>query len=300
MKYVDYVMEQYQVAKKITPDAILSIEDKIDLTEYIEDGFGSNDAAIIADSTLYVSDLKYGTGIRVQADNNSQLMLYGLGALLKASLMYDIDTVSLNIIQPRLDHVSAWKISAEDLFNWGEEQVKPRAELAYAGEGELCAGDWCKWCKAKAPCRALHDKNLELAKHDFKDPKLLSDKELMAVYKQLHLLTDWAKAVKSYLLKEAIGGKKWEGHKVVAGKSNRKWVDEEKIKEILREEMFEDEKFLNTKLKGLGDIEKLVGKADFDELLGEHIEKPEGKPTLVPDSDKRKPFGLGEAQEDFK
>lgn len=297
-KYVDFVLGQYNVAKKQTKDAVLLIEEKVNLTEYIEKGFGTCDANIIADDVLEVIDLKYGKGVKVDADENPQLKLYGLGALSLYDMMYDIKTVRLTIIQPRLDHISTWEISVEDLRSWGESIVKPKAEQAYEGKGLQRAGTWCKWCKAKARCATLASQNLKVAKHEFKNPHLLTDPQILEVYKQVPVISDWIKAVGDYLLKEALGGKAWEGYKLVEGRSNRKWKDEDKVKEVL--ELYEDIEILNTKLKGIGDIEKLVGKANFNELLGALIVKPAGKPTLVEKSDKRPAMGIEQAKEDFK
>jgi hypothetical protein len=297
-KYVTFCLEQFNVAKKDCPGAEMLIEEKVDLTEFIEDGFGTCDNNIIADIILEVTDLKYGRGVKVFADENEQLMLYGLGALRLYDLCYDIHTVKLTIFQPRLDHYSSWEISVEDLENWGETVVKPKAKLAYAGEGLQCAGDHCRWCKAKAKCGTLASHNTRLAKHEFQDPHLLTDDLLLKVYEQIGMLTDWANAVSTHILKEALAGKKWKGYKLVEGKSNRKWVDEEKIKEKLIDEGYKSDKILNTKLKGIGDIEKLVGKKEFPALLGEWVDKPQGKPTLVVESDKRPEFQNPE--NDFK
>lgn len=300
-KYVSYVLEQFEVAKREHNGATLIIEEKVDLTEYIEDGFGTCDANVIADVALEVIDLKYGKGIKVYADDNSQLKLYALGALRIYDLAYDIQKLKLTIFQPRLDHYSSWEISADELRSWGETKVKPKAELAYKGEGLQKAGEHCRWCKVKAKCSTLASHNIKLAKHEFKSPHLLTDTQLLIVYKQINTLVDWANAVSTHFLKEAIEGKKWPGYKLVAGRSNRKWIDESKVKDKLKEEGYEEEKYLNTKLKGIGDIEKLVSKKSFPDVLGALVEKPAGKPTLTDESDKRPALGSEQqAKEDFK
>jgi hypothetical protein len=201
-------------------------------------------------------------------------------------------------MQPRLDHISTWEISAKDLVQWGEGIVKPKAEQAYKGEGIQYAGSWCKWCKAKARCATLASQSLKVAKHEFKSPHLLTDEQLLTVHKDNPMIADWIKSVAEYLLKEALAGKKWAGLKLVEGRSNRKWKDDDKVKEILN--LYEDSEILSLKLKGIGDIEKLVGKKDFNELLGALVIKPVGKPTLVDQSDKRKALGIEQAKEDFK
>jgi len=299
-KYVEYVSEQFAMAKREHNGATLIVEERVDLTEYIEEGFGTCDANVIADETLEVIDLKYGKGVKVYADNNEQLKLYGLGALRIYDLAYDIQKVRLTIFQPRLDHYSSWEIDAEELRSWGEKEVKPKAELAYQGEGLQHAGEHCRWCKVKAKCATLASYNTSLAKHEFKSPHLLTDDLLLKVYNQLDLLNDWANAVREHFLKEAINGKKWPGYKLVTGKSNRKWADEAKVQEALKKLGFDQEKYINSKLKGIGDIEKLVGKKEFPDVLGSWVEKPEGKPTLTVESDKRPALNSDQqAKEDF-
>lgn len=300
--YIDYVLAELATARKITKDAVLLIEDKINLTELIEEGFGTCDAGIIADGCLQVIDLKYGKGIKVSAKDNAQLKLYAYGMYKKYELAYDIETVQVTIVQPRLDHVDSWEISVVDLLDWAENVVRPAAQKAYLGEGEQCAGDWCKWCKAKAKCRALADLSLDAAKQDFEETKLLSDSELLEVYHQLDRISDWVQAVWDYVLAEAIKGKEWEGLKLVEGKSNRVWADTDKVISLLKDMKFTDEQIINAKIKGITDIEKLVGKARFTTVLNPFVTKPLGKPTLAPITDKRPVYSattLEAAQSDF-
>jgi hypothetical protein len=298
-KYVTYVLEAFGVAKQKTPDAVLMIEERLDFSHLVEQGFGTGDAGIIADGILEIIDLKYGKGIRVDAEENPQLMLYGSGALRSFELMYDIHTVKMTIVQPRLDHISSWEIGVKDLTTWGEKTVKPAAAKAYEGKGIQKAGDHCKWCKVKAMCATLAAKNIALARHEFKDPHLLTEKQLIEVYKQQPMLVDWVNAVAEYLLAEALKGKQWPGYKIVEGRSQRKWMDEEKV--IATLELSHDPKdFMVSKLAGIPAIEKLLGKKDFPVLLGEMVLLPPGKPTLVPESDKRPAMGIEQAKLDFK
>lgn len=305
-KYVDHVIESYAEAKSITPDALMLIEEKVDLTHYIEDGFGSCDDVIIADNLLIVEDLKYGKGVRVDAQDNSQLKLYALGALRRYEMHYDIETVRMSIIQPRLDHISTWEISAKDLVAWGETVVKPTAKKAYAGEGEFCAGDWCRWCKAAPKCKALADFSIEVAKTEFintenpkeSDPSSLSDEELTELYLKIPIIEIWINRVSEYMLSSAVNGKNFKGLKLVEGRSVRAWKDTEQVEQVLKEQLSEDEIY-NKKLQGIGAIEKLLGKAKFNELLGDLVVKPQGKPTLVHESDKRGEIGLTSAKNDF-
>lgn len=298
-KYVEIVLEAYNVAKQKNPDAVILVEQRLDFSHLVEQGFGTGDCVIIADGVLDVIDLKYGKGVKVDADDNPQLKLYGSGALKEYELLYDIRTVRLTIVQPRLDHVSTWEISVEDLIAWGENEVKPKALKAYAGEGEQTPGEWCKFCKAKAVCRGLANENMKLAAFEFQDPHLLSDKEVIEIYGQLPLLQDWANSVSSYMLDEALKGKKWPGYKLVEGRSSRKWLDEAKVIEVLKKDYNEDE-YMVSKLAGISVIEKLVGKANFGPKFNEFIVKPPGAPTLVPESDKRPAIGVEQAKIDFK
>lgn len=297
-KHIDYVLEQYMEAKRRTSDAVILIETKVDLTHYIEDGFGTCDVVIIADGVLEVIDLKFGKGLRVSAKDNAQLKLYGLGALRAHELLYDIHTVRLSITQPRLDSISSWEISAEDLIAWGLNEVKPKAELAFEGKGELVTGEWCRFCKAKAKCSALAAESLEVAKYEFEEPMLLSDEELIDAYEKIGKIQIWANAVADYIFQEALAGKQWPGYKLVAGRSNRQWKDQDAVANKLKEFKYTDDDIYTKKLLGIGAIEKLLGKTNFNFALSELVVKPEGKPTLVPESDKREP--LNSAKTDFE
>lgn len=298
-KYTDYVIRQFNAAKRKTPSATLLIEEKVSLEEYIMEGFGTCDANVIGDGTLEVIDLKYGKGVRVDAEANPQLRLYGLGALAAYWLCYDIKRVRLTIVQPRLDHISSDEMAVEELLGWGEKIIKPAAAKAWGGEGTHKAGPHCKWCRAAPRCAKLAEESTRLAKNDFADPSLLGDDELIEVYKQAPQLVDWANRVAAYLLAEALKGKKWPEHKLVAGRSNRAWKNPGAAEARLQRE-YEEHEIYNIKLKGFGDLEKLATKKEFADLVGEFIHKPEGKPTLVHESDKRQALNsAASAKEDF-
>lgn len=297
-KHIDYVLEQFAEAKRITPDAVLLIEQRVDITHLIEEGFGTCDVIIIADGVLEVIDLKYGLGVRVNAEDNSQLKLYGLGALEAYDICYDIHTVRLTVTQPRMDSISSWEITAEGLRNWGEEVVKPKAEQAYEGEGEQVPGDHCRFCKAAPKCKALARLTTETVKEDFCDPKLLTDSELVEIYKKSPQIESWLKAVSGYMFEEALAGKKWPDHKLVEGQSRRGWTDENEVIKILSTD-WEQEQFTNLKVKGIGDIEKLVGKKEFPILFGDVVVHKKTSPILVHISDKRPAMGLDSIKEDF-
>jgi hypothetical protein len=186
------------------------------------------------------------------------------------------------------------------LYNLGDEVVKPKAQIAYAGEGEQVTGEWCKFCKASPRCKAQADKALELAKLDFTEPMLLTDAQLIEVYAQSPQVTKWLSAVTDYVFKEAVNGKKWEGYKLVDGQNRRGWTDEAKAKAILKKlHVLDLEEYTTTKLKGIGDIEKLVGKKVFPTLLGDVVAFKKTSPSLVPESDKRPALGIDQAKADF-
>lgn len=300
-KHTDYVMQQFTEAKRLTPDAVLLIEKKVDITHLIEEGFGTCDVIIIADGTMEVIDLKYGMGIRVSAEDNSQLKLYASGALEEYEMLYDIHTVRLTITQPRMDSISSWEISTEDLIAWGQEVVKPKALEAYAGKGEQVVGEHCHFCRAAPKCKAQLELAKATAQKAFTDDEvqLISDEELIDMYAKIPLIKKWFDKVTDHLYQEALDGKKWEGYKLVDGQSRRGWLDESEVATILFANDFEEHQFSNSKLKGIGDIEKLVGKKEFPVLLGEVVGFKKTAPSLVPESDKRPALGIDQAKMDY-
>lgn len=298
-KYVDYVLQQFNVAVKKSGLATLLIEEKVSLEEYIAEGFGTCDANIIADGVLEIVDLKYGKGVRVDAVKNSQLRLYALGALAKYELAYDIESVKYTIVQPRLDHISSETLTSDELIDWGAKVVRPAAIQAYAGEGSHVSGDHCRWCKAAPRCKVLAEASMAAAQHDFCEPGLLNDEELVKVYEAKDNLVSWANGIAKYLLDEALKGKKWNGYKLVEGKSNRAWKDLAKA-EVVMFDTYEEKQLYNKKIKGFGDLEKLMTKPGFETLVGEFVHKPAGKPTLVTEADKRPALNsLDQANKDF-
>ncbi|MDU4727657.1 DUF2800 domain-containing protein [Clostridium sp.] len=294
--YVDICLERVSEAKATTPDALFKIEQRLDFSEWVPDGFGTGDFVIIADGTMEVCDLKYGKGVPVSANNNKQMMLYALGAIAEFNFLYDIQKVRMTIIQPRLDNISTFEVTTEDLLKWAEDYVRPRAELAIKGKGEFCAGDHCKFCRAKAVCRARAEKNMELAKYDFEEPALLDNNDVAYILSKIDELVNWAGDVKDFALEQALNGEEYDGFKVVEGRSNRKYADTEAIVEILRDNNFNDpDIFKPSELITLTNMEKLVGKKKLTELIGDYIVKPPGKPTLVPIADKREPYNPAKA-----
>jgi len=301
--HTDYVKSQFNAAKKITPDAVLLVEARISIEDITgeENAQCTCDSIVISDGVLEVIDLKYGAGIRVSSEDNPQLKLYGLGALNFYDLMYDINTVRLTITQPRMDSISSWEISADDLRKWGTEEVTPRAKEALSGKGEQVVGDHCHYCKAAPKCKAQHDLATKTAVDAFTDktPQLINDETLTEMYGNIKTVQKWFKSVTDYMYKEAMNGKKWEGLKLVDGRSQRAWTDESKVVEILEKD-YNFDAYVTEKLKGIGDIEKLVGKKEFPSLLGEVVGYKKSAPSLVAESDKRPEYGIQSVADDYK
>lgn len=282
--YAAYVLEQVEAAKQVCADPVVLIEQRVDFSRWVEGGFGTADALIIADGTLKICDYKHGLGVLVRADENPQLMCYALGALELFDKIYDIETVSMTIYQPRRDNVSTYELPKNDLNHWADEVLKPAAELAFAGDGNFFCGEWCGFCKAKNDCRARADANLALAQYEFKLPPLLTDEDIEDILSKVDELVSWASDIKEYALQQAISGKEWAGWKLVEGRSNRKYVNDAVVADVVEHAGFDP---YERKLLGVTAMQKLLGKSRFDELLNPYIEKPQGKPTLVPESDKR-------------
>lgn len=282
--YATYIMELVESAKETCADPVVLIEQRVDFSRWVEQGFGTSDAVIIADGTLRVIDYKHGLGVLVGADNNPQMMCYALGVLELFDAIYDIDSVAMTVYQPRRQNVSTFEMSKDDLYRWAEEVLKPTAELAFAGDGNFLCGEWCGFCKAKHECRARAEANLLLAQYDFKLPPLLEDSEIEVILSRADQLVSWVNDIKEYALQQAISGKDWTGFKLVEGRSNRRYTDEAAVTQVVTNAGFDP---YERKLLGITAMQKLLGKSRFEELLSAYIEKPQGKPTLVPESDKR-------------
>lgn len=293
--YAAYVMELLAAARETTSDPVVLVEQRLDYSEYVKEGFGTGDCLIIADGTLNIIDYKHGRGVEVSAIDNPQMKLYALGALGLFDSIYDIDTVTMTIYQPRLSNISVFTISSDELLEWAETVLRPTAELAYDGGGEYHCGEWCQFCKAKADCRERANANMALARYDFAQPPLLTDEEVEDILGRVDDLVSWANDIKDYALQAAVSGKKWTGWKVVEGRSNRKYTDEKLVAAAVIAAGHDP---YEQKLLGITEMQKTLGKAKFDEILGRFITKPQGKPTLVPESDKRP--AMNTAMNDFK
>lgn len=295
--YAAYVMELVAKAKKICKDPVVLIEQRLDFSRFVQEGFGTGDCVIIADGTLYIVDYKHGKGVEVSAVDNPQMMLYALGALELFDGIYDIDTVQMAIFQPRRDNVSVCVMAKDDLLSWANGELTEKAKLAYDGEGEFACGDWCRFCKAKAACRKRAEYNLEMAKYDFAMPVMLEDAEIVAILARADELSAWAADVKEFALQQALSGVKYDGYKVVEGRSNRRYTDEAAVAEAVKKAGFNP---YEEKLLGITAMTAALGKKKFADIIEKAglTEKPQGKPALVPESNKRPPMNT--AQEDFK
>ena len=297
--YVQFVLESYEAAKQNCKDPLIMIEQKVDFSEYVPDGFGTADCLIVSDDKLHVIDFKYGTGVLVDAKDNPQMKCYALGALTLFDSLYDIQEVSMTIFQPRRENVCTWTIPIHELLQWADEVLKPKAQLALKGEGEFHSGPWCTFCRAEARCRARSEEKLQLAQEEFRLPPLLTDEEIEEILAVIPELTKWANDLMAYASEAAIEhGKQWKGFKVVEGRSNRKYKDETKVAEACKEAGYTD--IYRQSLIPLTEMEKLMGKETFKKILGDFIIKPLGKPTLVPETDKRKAIEVKNANSEFK
>jgi len=282
--YAGYVMEQVEAARENCPDPVVLIEQRVDFSRWVEQGFGTADCVIIADGTMQIIDFKYGLGVLVSAEKNPQMMCYALGALEIFDCLYEIGSIRMTIYQPRRENVSSYELSRDELLTWADEVLKPAADLAFAGDGSFLCGEWCAFCKAKTVCRARAEANMELARYDFQLPPLLTDADVEAILARVDDLVSWATDIKEYALQQAISGKEWSGWKLVEGRSNRRYTNEAAVAAAVTKAGFDP---YEQKVLGVTAMQKLLGKARFEEVLAGLVEKPQGKPTLVPESDKR-------------
>lgn len=296
--YVEFVMEQFELAKQSCTDPLILIEQRLDFSCYVPQGFGTGDCIIIGDKKLHIIDFKYGMGVLVDAVENPQMKLYALGALEIYDSLYDIEEVSMTIFQPRRENISTWTIPVNELKDWAENELRSKAKKAYEGEGDYLPGEWCTFCRAAVKCRARAEEKLKLAQMEFKLPPLLTDSEIEEVLSKLSDLTKWANEIIAYATDAAVNhGKEWHGFKVVEGRSVRKYKDEEAVAEVAKANGYKD--IYRQSLITLTEMQKLMGKSKFQEILGGLIHKPPGKPTLVPLSDKRTVMNISNVKNEF-
>ena len=292
--YASYVLELVEAAKQLGSTPTVLIEQQVDFSRWVNEGFGTADCIVIANHTLNIVDYKHGKGVEVSAEHNSQMMLYALGALEIIDFIYDIEEVQMTIFQPRKSNVSIFRITKDELLEWANGELTEKAKLAFEGKGEFSCGEWCRFCKAKAECRERANVNLEMARYEFQAPALLADEEIASILDKVDTLTAWASDIKEYALQQAVSGKNWTGWKLVEGRSNRKYTNEAIVADAVERAGFDP---YERKVLGITAMQKMLGKSRFEELLAPYIEKPQGKPTLVPESDKRP--AMNTAKNDF-
>lgn len=289
LPYIERIKELYAECKKRSESTVMFLETRLDFSNYVPDGFGTGDVILLEDDTLHIIDLKFGKGVRVDAENNPQLRLYGLGAINAFDDLYDFKSVAMHIEQPRLNHSSEEVLTKEELLKWGDD-LKPIAQEAYNGDGEFHPGEHCKFCKASGCCKALADYSLEIIDKDVLDPQLVNTVELGPILEKIPTIEHWIKAIKEHSINQVLSGEYIPGWKLVEGRSLRKYTNDVDVINALHEAGYEDALIFEKKLYGISTMEKNLGKKKFGEVLGDYIYKPEGAPTLAPESDKRPEF----------
>ncbi|MBP3652533.1 MAG: DUF2800 domain-containing protein [Clostridia bacterium] len=298
-EYVAFVIGEIEAARRECEHPIILVEQRVDASEYVDNCFGTADMVIITDKVAHIIDLKLGKGVPVHAEENPQLMIYGLGVLHMAESLYDIETVRMTIFQPRLYNSSSWDVSPDYLRRWGEEVLRPAGAKAMIGAGEFEAGTWCRFCRARNQCRARAEHFLEMAKMEFRQPALLSDEEISEIISKADELSRWANDIYAFAQDQAINhDKHWPGYKVVEGRTIRKFTSDEEVIEAAKEAGYKD--IFKHSLISLTEMERLMGKENFNNILGRLVYKPKGKLTLVPESDKREAISTSTAHADFE
>ena len=294
--YCDVVMEKYLSAKDHDASTRLLLEQRLDYSRWVPSGFGTGDCVIVSDSLLEIADLKYGLGIPVDAVDNPQLRLYGLGAIAKFGQLYDFPAVRMTIIQPRLESVSEETLGRVELLDWAEAEVREKAQLAWKGTGDFVPGDHCRFCPAKAVCSARVSEALKLFRYGFESPGLIPDEQIPGILETLDVAEAWIKDFRAYAEKQALNGQKFPGWKLVRGKKpNRRWADPEEVRAQLLRAGYAPGQIETTSLKPVGEIEKTIGAKAFRALVGGLVAQGEGRLTLVPESDKRLEYASADA-----
>lgn len=295
--YATIVLEKFNAARAVTPDAQLLVETRLDFSDYVPEAFGTADAIIIADGTMEIIDFKYGNGVKVSAVENPQMMIYALGAYARFAFEYRIDNLRATIVQPRIDNLSEYEITVEELTSWASNVLTPAAEKAYKGEGPQTPGSWCQFCKVKNQCRALADKCKAAVAVD---PKLITPEELAKdVLPMVPIVKTWISGVEEFALAQALSGVQLPGWKIVEGRSIRKITDTDSVADALTKSGYtQSDIYKPIEMRTITELEKLVGKKQFAALCGEWVNKPQGKPTLAQESDKRK--AIDPIADDFK
>lgn len=300
--YVFFAKELIEDARKRCKDSLVLLEQRLDFSNFVQAGFGTGDFLLVENNCLTILDLKGGQGVKVDSEQNPQMQLYALGALNLFDCLYDITKVRMIICQPRLENISTYEIPVEELLEWAENVLKPAAKLAWDGEGEFYPSEYtCKFCSAKSTCRARAEKNLEIAKFEFKQAPLLTKDEILEILTMVNEVIAWCKDIWSWAESKALEGDSFEGFKVIQGRSIRTYGDENAVIKKLTEAGYSEEDIFSKSLKGITALEKALGKKVFAQVLDGLIIKPPGKYTMVANSDKRQPVKINNtAEADFK
>lgn len=287
---LNYVVEIYERLKAEGKNPFIASEVLVDFSDVVPEGFGSSDIVIVYDGGIYIVDYKHGRGVEVSCERNPQLMIYAYGSLLMFESLYDITHINMAIVQPRLNNISEWSCSKDELVDWANNEVKPKATLAFEGKGEYKCGPWCQFCKAKFECRHRAEAMLKMEGYAVKDKALLATEEIAEILGKIDDLISWGNDIKEFALTEALRGVHIPGYKLVEGRSNRKYTDENEVIRVLQENNLNP--FDEPKLLSITELVKRIGKAKFVELVDKYVYKPTGKPTLVEESDKRPVLNL--------
>lgn len=292
--FADYVLEQ------CVGDHALEVEQKLDLRNWVPEGFGTGDAIVVKDGILNLNDLKFGRGVRVSSVENKQLMIYGLGCIDKYSWIYDFHTIRLHIYQPRINNISVWSITVDELVKWGEEELKPKAKLAWDGAGTTVAGEHCRFCKVKGECKSLAEFSLSILKDDFKEAHLLTPEEIGEILPKVATVEIFLKAIHDHAYGSLLGGGTIPGYKLVKGRPTRVYTDVDDIRKALNDAGYTDDA-INVPPKPptlltLTAMEKMLKKKEFDKIVAPYVKRVDGKPAIAPESDKRDEYIMIEAE----
>lgn len=292
--YLEFIKGE---ALKTSSRPFIAVEQRVDFSKYVPEGFGTADCVLISGDTLQVIDFKYGKGVKVEAEGNPQMKLYALGVLEQYGMFYNIKYIKMSIVQPRIDNISSYEMSIGELLDWGEKVVKPQAQKAFMGLGNYVQGEHCRFCRARGACEFRAKENMKVVEEIQETTGIVSNNELGEMLTKADGIEQWIKDIRAYALEQLLKGEEVHGWKAVEGKSNRKIVDVDKAFEILEANGFEQAILYERKPITLTQLEKIVGKTKLTETIGDYIEKPKGAPTLAKESDKREPFRVSAAEE---